>query len=96
MGLPKEDELPSLKGSHQKVAWLLIPLRVAFKWSSRGTWVTQSVECLTLDFSSGRDPRAVGSSPTLGSVLTAGRLLGILSPSVSAPPSYTLFLKIKK
>ena len=36
-------------------------------WSKRkdlrGTWVAQSVERRTLDFSSGRDPRAVGFSP---------------------------------
>ena len=32
-------------------------------------WVTQSVECWTLDFSSDHDLRVVSSSPVLGSVL---------------------------
>ena len=36
----------------------------------RGTWVAQWVERLTLDFGSGHDPRVIGSSPTLGSVLS--------------------------
>ena len=33
-----------------------------------GTWVAQSVKCLTLGFGSGHDLRVVGSSSTLGSV----------------------------
>ena len=36
----------------------------------RGAWVAQSVEHLTLDFSSGHDPRGTGSSSRLGSVLS--------------------------
>ena len=41
--------------------------------------------------------RFVGLSPTSGSVLAgAGSLLGILSPSVSAPPPLALPLKINK
>ena len=36
----------------------------------RGVWVAQSVEHPTLDFSSGRDSRIVGSSPALSSTLT--------------------------
>ena len=43
-----------------------------------GTWVVQSVKCLTLGFGSGRD--LMVSTPTVWS------LLGILSPSPSAPP----------
>ena len=35
-----------------------------------GTWVTQSVEHLTLDFSSGLDLRVMNSSPMLGSTGT--------------------------
>ena len=35
-----------------------------------GAWVAQSVEHLTLDFGSGCDPRVVGSSPALGTVLS--------------------------
>ena len=37
---------------------------------TEGAWVAQSVECLTLDFSSGHDLRVVGSSPASGSVLS--------------------------
>ena len=36
----------------------------------RGARAAQSVELLTLDFRSGRDPRVVGSSPMSGSVLS--------------------------
>ena len=36
----------------------------------RGTWVAQSVECLTLDLGSGHDPRVVGLSPTSDSTLS--------------------------
>ena len=35
-------------------------------------WMAQLVEHLTLDFGSGHDPRVMGSSPTLGSVLSMG------------------------
>ena len=41
-----------------------------------GTWVAWLVEHPILDFDSGRDPRVVGSSPTLVSVLRS--LLKIL------------------
>ena len=34
-----------------------------------GTWVAQSVKCLTLDFDSDSDLRVVRWSPTLGSAL---------------------------
>ena len=36
----------------------------------RGAWVAQWVKCLTLGLGSGHDLRVVGSSPTLGSVLS--------------------------
>ena len=36
----------------------------------QGAWVAQSVEHLTLDFGSVHDPRVMGSSPKLGSVLS--------------------------
>ena len=35
-----------------------------------GAWVAQSVECLTLDFSSGHDPKVVGLSLAPGSLLS--------------------------
>ena len=41
-------------------------------------WMAQSVDCLTLDFDLGHDLGVLGSS-------SAGILLGILSPSPSAP-----------
>ena len=37
--------------------------------SSRGTWVVQLIEHLTLDIRSGRDLMVVGSSPASGSRL---------------------------
>ena len=55
----------------------------------------------TLDFSSGHDLMVCEISPTSGSALIARSLLGIPSPSLSAPPlltcamyARTLFLKI--
>ena len=56
----------------------------------RGTWVAQSVECLTLDCGSGHDPRVVGSSPTLGSTLSVEPSPHTLSLSPSPSPSATL------
>ena len=38
---------------------------------ARDAWVAQSDECPTLDFGSGHGPRVVGSSPALGSMLSA-------------------------
>ena len=55
------------------------------KTESRGAWVARSVERLTLDFSSGHDPRVVGSSPALGSALSAEPAKDSLCPSLSAP-----------
>ena len=48
-------------------AKILITLKITSK--AGGPWVAQLVEHLTLDFSSGYDPRDVGSSPVSGSVL---------------------------
>ena len=59
-----------------------------------GAWVAQSVERLTLDFSSGHDLRVVGSSPALGSARTARSLPGILSLPLSR--SHFLTLKMNK
>ena len=52
---------------------------------SAGAWVAQSVERLTLDFSSGHDLRVMGSSPALGSVLSMEPAWNSLSPLCSAP-----------
>ena len=60
--------------------------------TNRGTWVAQTVECSTLGFGSGHDLTVRGFGPTLGSVLTAWSLLGILSLSLSLSPSLSLAL----
>jgi len=51
----------------------------------RGTWVAQSVECLTLDFSLGHDFRVLGSSPESGSMLSVQSAWDSLSPSARYP-----------
>ena len=56
--------------------------------SFRGAWAAQSVEHPTLDFSSGHDPRVVGSSPTSGSVLSMEPAWD--SPSLSLPLPFSL------
>ena len=67
----------------------------------RGAWVAQSVERPTL--AQVMISQLVSSSPTSGSVLTAGSLepsSDSVSPSLSAPPlfthSFSLSLKISK
>ena len=50
-----------------------------------GTWVAQSVEPMTLEFSSGNDPRVLGLSPTLGPMLSVEPAWDSLSISPSAP-----------
>ena len=62
-----------------------------FAW---GTWVAQSVECLTLDFSSGHghDPRVVGSSPSSGSMSLLRILL--LSLPLLLSPAHALSLSL--
>ena len=64
----------------------------------RSIWVAQLVKRLALDFDSGQDPRVVGSSPTLDSVLAVKSLLGILSHTLSLLLLclYTLSLTINK
>ena len=61
----------------------------------RGAWVAQSFQQLTLDFSSGHDPKVVGSSPTLGSTLSREDSL-CLSLCPSLPCSCVLSLKKQK
>uniref|UniRef100_A0A667I0P9 NADH dehydrogenase [ubiquinone] 1 beta subcomplex subunit 5, mitochondrial n=1 Tax=Lynx canadensis TaxID=61383 RepID=A0A667I0P9_LYNCA len=56
----------------------------------KGAWVTQSVQCPTLDFSSGHDPRVVGSS-CIGLCTEHGACLGF-SLSFSPSLSFSLFL----
>ena len=58
--------------------------------------MTQSAKRLTLDFSLGHDPKAVGSSPTSGSVMTVWGLFGILSLFLSAPPLLAHALSLSK
>ena len=55
-------------------------------WSA---WVAQSVECLTLHFSSGRDPRVMRSIPVLGSILSVE---SAFSPSAPLPHLHSLSL----
>ena len=62
-----------------------------------GTWVVQSVECMTL--AQVTILWFVGSSPTSGSVLTAQSLepaLDSVSPSLSASPSHALSLSLSQ
>ena len=59
-------ESPVLPRLSQDVAILTIPL---LKLSLQGTWVTQLIKHLTLDFSSGHNLRVVRSSPMSGSML---------------------------
>ena len=54
--------------------------------------MAQSVEHPTLDFGSGHDPRVVGSSPKLGSMLSMKPAWN--SPSFSAPPPLLLSLSL--
>ena len=60
--------------------------------------MAQLVKRPTLDFGSGHDPRAVGSSPASGSALTVRGLLGILSLplSVSLSPARALSPSLSK
>ena len=51
-----------------------------------GTWVAQSVKCLTLGFGSGCDLRVLRSSPTAGLHAQGGVCLAF---SVCAPPAPT-------
>lgn len=60
-----------------------------------GPLAAQSVECLTLDFGSGHDLRAVRSSLASGSMLSRESARDSLSPSPSAPPSPTHTVSLK-
>ena len=57
-----------------------------YQKTNRGAWVAQSVKRLTLTLAQVMISQSVGLSSTLGSVLTAWGLLGILSLPISAPP----------
>ena len=60
-----------------------------------GAWVAHLVHCSTLDFQL-MISVFVGSSPMLGSVLTAQSLLGILSPFLSVlSPTDGIFVSLK-
>ena len=61
----------------------------------QGAWVAQSVECLILDFGSGHDPRIVGSSPDLGSVLSMEPTWDSLFLSAPLPAHTCSLSKIK-
>ena len=67
-----------------------INLKTILSW---GAWVAQSVKCLTI--AQVMISRFVSSNPASGSMLTAQSLLGILSPTLSAPPLLTLSLSFK-
>ena len=57
-------------------------VRLYFENENTGTWVAQSVKCLTLDFSPDHDLRVVRSDPRAG----RGHCLRFsLSPSASLP-----------
>ena len=66
--------------------------------TNRGAWVAHSAECPSLDFGSGHDPRVMGLSPMLGSVLSmkpAWDSLSSLTPlPYSRVHSKKLFQKI--
>ena len=64
---------------------------------TRGTWVAQSVEHLTLDLGSGHDLTICGIEPHVG--LCADSMeptWDSVSPSLSAPPLLVLSLSKKK
>ena len=70
----------------------------------RGSWIAQSVEPLTLNFSSGHNLRVVRLSPLLGSTLSGDSAWDSLSlplplprPALSASAhTHTLSLSLKK
>ena len=57
--------------------------------------MAQSVEHLTLDFNSGHDPKVMGSSPMLRSMLTVEPAYDSLSPSPFAPPPLIHLFSLK-
>ena len=58
--------------------------------------MAQSVEGLNLDFSSGRDPRVVGSSPALGCALSMEPAWDSLSLSLSPSHACACSLSVSK
>ena len=80
---------------------LAVPSRVIHQMSIcmkewRGIWAAQSVEQLTLDFSSGHDLTTMESSPVLGSVLSMEPASDSLSLPLPLSPTHThSFSKIK-
>ena len=54
--------------------------------SNRGTWVAQLVMCQTLDFGSGHDLSKINQA-SHWALCSVWRLIEILSPFPSAPPS---------
>ena len=69
-----------------------LPGRIIIKKQTWGAWVAQLVKCLTVDFGSGHDPRVVGWSPVLGSVLGVDPAWDSLSPSAPLTPACAHFL----
>ena len=55
-------------------------------------WVAWSAERLILGFSSGHDPRAMGSGPMSGSVLSLETARGSFPPSAPLPGSCAISL----
>ena len=59
-----------------------------------GAWVAQLIKCLILDLDQVMISWFMRLSLALGSTLSTWRLLGILSPSLSAPPPFVLALSL--
>ena len=73
----------------QNLISLLWPHITEYKLPERrGTWETQSVQRLTPDFSSGYDPRVVGSKSPWGSTLSMELAWDFLSPPLPVPHSH--------
>ena len=85
------------KESIQDIGGIMeLPLGISFSHKRnpyRDTWVAQSVKHPTLDFGSGRG--LMGSSPTLGSLLSAQTVLWILSSLLSLPLPHSLSFSLK-
>ena len=64
------------------------------KWHFGGTWVAQSVEHPTLDFSWGHDPRVIRLSPTSGSVLSVEPAWDSLCLPLLLPPLLVFSLSL--
>ena len=77
---------------------VLLTMGALRSFVSRGAWVAQSIERLTLGFGSGHDLIVHGSGPVPGFVLEVQGLLGILSLpfSLPRPPARSLSLSLSK